>query len=90
MAIARAVVETNWMRSAWAKARRPDYTLQNDLKFRNQTPLLVATDNKPICDHSQRDGIVVKDKRVAIDMLLLQSDSEDNNVVRGGRIPSRW
>ena len=88
MAIARAVVETNWMRSVWAKARRPDYTLQNDLEFRNQTPLLVATDNKPSYDHSQRDGIVVK--RVAIDMLLLQSDSEDNNVVRDGRIPSRW
>ncbi|CAE7757782.1 ALMA7, partial [Symbiodinium microadriaticum] len=60
--------------SVWAKARRPDYTLQNDLEFRNQTPLLVATDNKPSYDHSQRDGIVVK--RVAIDMLLLQSDSE--------------
>ena len=41
----------------------------------------MATDNKPIYDHSQGDGIVVKDKRVAIDMLLLKSDLEDSNVV---------
>ncbi|OLP98957.1 Protein CbbX [Symbiodinium microadriaticum] len=81
MAIARAVAEANWMRSLWAEASNSDYTLQNDLKFRNRTPLLVATDNKPIYDHSQGDGIVVKDKRVAIDMLLLKSDLSDSNVI---------
>ncbi|OLQ09519.1 Copia protein [Symbiodinium microadriaticum] len=81
MAIARAVAEANWMRSLWAEASNRDYTLQNDLKFRNRTPLMVATDNKPIYDHSQADGIVVKDKRVAIDMLLLKSDLSDSNVI---------
>ena len=81
MAIARAVAEANWMRSLWAEANFPEYTLRTDLQFRNRTPLLVATDNKPIYDHSQGDGIVVKDKRVAIDMLLLKSDLEDSNVV---------
>ncbi|CAE7240458.1 RE1 [Symbiodinium sp. CCMP2592] len=81
MAIARAVAEANWMRSLWAEASHREYNLREDLKFRNLTPMMVATDNKPIYDHSQGDGIVVKDKRVAIDMLLLKSDLSDSNVV---------
>ena len=80
MAISRAVAEANWMRALWAEACHEDYRPQSNLEFRNRVPLLVATDNKPVYDHSQGDGIVVKDKRVAIDMLLLKEDLINSNV----------
>ena len=50
---------------------------------------MVATDNKPVYDHSQGDGIVIKDKRVAIDMLLLKEDLNNSNVSLRGWTPSR-
>jgi len=34
----------------------------------------VTIDNQPIYDHSVGDGIVVKDKRMAIDMLIVRRD----------------
>ena len=34
----------------------------------------MTIDNKPIYDHSIGDGVVVKDKRMAIDMLIVRRD----------------
>ena len=44
--------------------------------------MLVTTDNNPVYDHAQGDRVVVKDLRLAIDMLLVRKDiKETNNVV---------
>ena len=36
--------------------------------------MIIAVDNKPVYDHVQGEGMIVKDKRIAIDMLLLRRD----------------
>lgn len=41
----------------------------------------MTIDNKPIYDHSIGDGVVVKDKRMAIDMLIVRRDIRKNHIV---------
>ena len=36
--------------------------------------MMIVVDNKPMYDHVQGEGVIVKDKRIAIDMLLLRRD----------------
>ena len=57
-----------------------NYTLQEDKKLRETFRTVVTVDNKPIYDHTLGDGVVVKDKRVAIDMLLVRRDIRDTNM----------
>ena len=68
------------MRSLFAEAVFPEYTLEEDAKYRERLRVVVTVDNKPIYDHTQGDGIVVKDKRLAIDMLLVRRDIRRNNM----------
>lgn len=46
--------------------------------------MTAVVDNKPIYDHCLGDGIVVRDKRMAIDMLVVRSD------LRSQSIQIRW
>lgn len=39
----------------------------------------MAVDNKPIYDHCIGDGVVVRDKRTAIDMLIVRRDLRESN-----------
>ena len=50
-------------------------------ELRERFRVVVTIDNKPIYDHTHGDGIVVKDKRMAIDMLLVRRDFRENNMV---------
>ena len=43
--------------------------------------MVVTCDNKPIYDHTCGDGVVVKDKRMAIEMLIVRRDIRKNNIV---------
>ena len=43
--------------------------------------MIVTIDNRPIYDHTCGDGIVVKDKRMAVDMLIVRRDTRKNNIV---------
>ena len=79
MAAARAVSEGNWMRSLFAEARYYDYDMTMDKEFRQRLAMLVTIDNKPVYDHTHGDGVVVKDKRLAIDMLLFRKDMKESN-----------
>lgn len=81
MAVSRAVAEGDWIRSMFAEARQHDYVLTDDKKRRQQLDLMIITDNKPIFDHSQGDGVTIKDKRTAIDMLILKSDLKSERTV---------
>lgn len=84
MSASRALAEANWIRSLFAEARNEKYDLQTDREFRSHLPLTLAVDNKPVYDHVHGDGIVVKDKRLAIDMLILRAD------LRGENADLRW
>ena len=84
MSASRALAEANWIRSLFAEARNEKYDLTLDREFRSELPLTLAVDNKPVYDHVHGDGIVVKDKRLAIDMLILRAD------LRGENADLRW
>jgi IS30 family transposase len=81
MGVSRALAEGDWIRSLFAEARRFDYQLSLDRKMRQDLPLILVTDNKPIYDHCQGDGVVVRDKRMAIDMLVIRADLKSQNIV---------
>ena len=80
MALSRGMAEVDWMRSLLAEALYSEYTLQSDKKLRETFHTGATVDNKPIYDHTMGEGIVVKDKRVAIDMLLVRRDIRNTNM----------
>lgn len=80
MGLARALSETEWLRSILAEALHENYTLEKDKTLREKVPVVAVIDNKPIYDHTCGDGIVIKDKRMAIDMLTVRRDIRQNNI----------
>lgn len=74
MSAARGIAECNWLRSLFAEACCMDYCLEQDQSFRNMLEMVLVVDNKPIYDHIHGEGVIVKDKRMAIDMLLVRKD----------------
>ena len=84
MSFSRAIAEGDWMRSLFAEARQHRYSLRDDKVCRQQLPMTAVVDNKPIYDHCLGDGIVVRDKRMAIDMLVVRAD------LRSQSIQIRW
>ena len=74
MSVARGIAECDWIRSMMAEVRFPNYELKNDKFFREKLEMMVIVDNKPIYDHVHGEGVIVRDKRIAIDMLLVRRD----------------
>ena len=81
MALSRGIARGNWIRSLWAEAVYEDYDLHQDFEYRRKVPLIAAIDNKPIYDHVHADGAAIKDKRMAIDMLLVKRDIARDNII---------
>jgi hypothetical protein len=81
MSLARGISESEWIRSLLAEFLNPDYDLSKDKGFREEIRLMCLIDSKPIYDHNEGDGVVVKNKREAIDMLLVRRDIRQNNIV---------
>lgn len=81
MGVSRAIAEAEWIRSLFAEALHPGYDLTKDGMFREKIGMIVTIDNKPIYDHVCGDGVVVKDKRMAIEMLIVRRDIRKNNIV---------
>ena len=79
IAVSRAIAEGNWLRSMLAEAIYSEYTLQNDHFFRERIKLLVLVDCKPIFDHVKGEQTVIKDKRLAIEMLIVRRDLRNQN-----------
>ena len=80
MSLARSIAECDWLRSLMAEAMNPEYSLEADKKCREPFRAVVTVDNEPIYDHTNGDGIIVKDKRIAIDMLLVRRDIRESNM----------
>ena len=74
MSLARGIAECEWLRSLMAEALTQNYCLEKDRELREMFGMTVTIDNRPIYDHTVGDGIVVKDKRMAIDMLIVRRD----------------
>ena len=74
MSAARAIAECDWLRSMFAEIRFPQYQMEEDKQWRERMSMMIVVDNKPMYDHVQGEGVIIKDKRIAIDMLLLRRD----------------
>lgn len=79
MSVSRAIAEGDWIRSLIVESRFEKYDLQNDSHWKEQIKMIVCIDNKPIYNYVHGKGIVVRDKRLAIDMLLVRKDIRKEN-----------
>lgn len=80
MSLSQGLAEGEWVRSMFAELTQPAYTLDEDKVCRERMPMMCLIDSKPIYDHAEGDGIVVRNKREAIDMLLVRRDIRENNI----------
>ena len=61
LSLSNALAETKWMRSMWAEARFPAYTLETDKQWTSQVPITMAMDSKPVYDHINGQALTIKD-----------------------------
>ena len=59
----------------------PNYTLQTNSKYAGQIPLTAVLDSRPVYDHIQGQVMTIRDKRLAIEVLLVKQDVAADNVV---------
>ena len=78
--LAGGLAEVRWLRSMWCEARFPEYNLRADHVWSCRVPITAVIDCKPVYDHVEGPMISVKDKRVAIEMMLVKEDIAKYNV----------
>lgn len=84
MTMSRAIAESKWMRSMWCEAIYHGYDLKEDLSWTSRLPITLVVDSKPAFDHIRGQTMTIRDKRLAIEMLLMKRD-----VAREG-VELRW
>ncbi|CAE7879526.1 GIP, partial [Symbiodinium microadriaticum] len=80
LALSRGLAEVRWVRSMWAEALQQQYELRNDEHWSCKIPITAVIDCKPVFDHVGGPLLAVKDKRVAIEMMLVKEDIARYNV----------
>ena len=80
LSLSRAIAETKWMRSLWVEAISRQYRLEKDSQLTCQIAITVVVDSKPAFDHLNGQVMTIKDKRLAIEMLLVRQDVESEGV----------
>ena len=80
LTLSRTIAEAKWIRSMITEAMCPWYTLESDKERSSRMPITIAIDSKPAFDHLNGQVLSIKDKRLAIEMLLVRQDVERENV----------
>ena len=80
LSLSRTVAETKWMRSMWMEAVNAQYSLESDSTWTSRMPLTICLDSKPVFDHLHGQALTVRDKRLAIEMLLVKKEIARENV----------
>lgn len=80
MSLARGIAECEWARSLMAEALNYDYTLNIDKSLGEKIGMIITVDNRPIFDHTTGGQIVVCDKGMAIDVLIVRRDIQHKNI----------
>ncbi|CAE7666546.1 GIP [Symbiodinium sp. CCMP2456] len=80
LALSRGLSEARWMRSMWCEAVNHGYELRQDRTWSCRVPITAVIDCKPVFDHVEGPMISVKDKRVAIEMMLVKEDIAAYNI----------
>ena len=62
-----------------AEALNPDYVLERDRDLGECLKMIIVVGNRPMFDHVHGEGVIVRDKRLAIDVLLIRRDIRQNN-----------
>ena len=80
LALSRGIAEARWVRSMWCEAVNYQYDLRRDGDWSNKLPITAVIDCKPVYDHTQSATVAVKDKRMAIEMLLVKADMAKHQI----------
>ncbi|CAE7199062.1 RE1 [Symbiodinium sp. CCMP2592] len=80
LALSRGLAEARWVRSMWCEAVHSSYRLEDDAKWSHNVPITAVIDCKPVYDHARSSTVSLKDKRMAIEMLLLKKDIGKYNI----------
>ena len=80
LSLSRGLAEARWVRSMWCEAVYEGYELKDDFKWSTGIPITAVIDCKPVYDHAHSSTVAIKDKRMAIEMLLLKEDVSKYNV----------
>ena len=80
LSLSRGLAEARWIRSMWCEAMSADYELRRDHQWSCRIPLTAVIDCKPVYDHAHSETVSIKDKRMAIEMLLLKEDIAKYNI----------
>ena len=80
LSLSRGLAEARWIRSMWCEAMNADYELRRDHQWSCRIPLTAVIDCKPVYDHAHSETVSIKDKRMAIEMLLLKEDIAKYNI----------
>ena len=78
--MSRTIAEAKWMRSLWCEANFAGYDFQEDQVWTSRIPVTLAIDSKPAFDHIRGQTMTIKDKRLAIEMLLVKRDVKKEGV----------
>ena len=80
LSLSRAIAEARWMRSMWCEAIHEQYSLKEDTAWSRKIPLTAVVDCKPVFDHAHACTVSLKDKRMAIEMLLVKHDIKEHGI----------
>ena len=80
LSMSRAVAEAKWLRSMWEELTCPQYTLEEDREISKRIPIVLSIDSRPAFDHLHGQVMTIRDKRLAIEMLLMKQDIVKENV----------
>ena len=72
MTLSRTISETKWIRSIWTEAIQVN--CKQDQLWTSRMPVTVAVASRPVFDHLNGQLMTIKDKRFAIEMLLVKRD----------------
>ena len=81
MTLSRTIAEAKWLRSLWTEAVQPKYRLEEDQLWTSRIAMTLSIDSKPVYDHVNGQMMTLKDKRIAIEMLLVKRDIDKDNVI---------
>ena len=72
LSLSPAIAETKWLRSFWTEAMCSGYTLESDRERAVRYAITMAIDSRPAYDHLNGQALSIKDKCLAIEMLLVK------------------
>lgn len=78
--LSRTISEAKWIRSLWTEAVYVNYKLEEDQLWTSRPPVTVAVDSRPVFDHLNGQLMTMKDKRLAIDLLLVKRDVSKDGI----------